>query len=615
MPSGAGPSTAPAENPGGDSPLVHLLARHCRRIGAEGGAILRADRDGRIHILAIHPPPDKGAEPPAWLTQALVSADDVLAGESVVTRGLHDPEELYGQKAHRHLVMAPLPGGGAYRGLLAFAKETADVDAFAADVGHVDLQIPAMDLYGLHVAASGPRGPAPRLEPAMAALAGVNEPDRFLAAAMAFCNELAARWQCERVSLGFLKKHYVELIAMSHTEKFSRKMHAVQFLEAAMEECLDQDVEIAFPAGAEADFVSRDTRELSAHAGRTAVLSLPLRHGGGVVAVATLERASDSPFGAEEIESLRLACELCAPRLVDLRRRDRWLGAKAADALHRGLGALIGPRHTWAKLLVLLLAAGGLYVALATGEYRVEAPFVLEAARRQVLPAPFAGEIEAVSAAVGDEVQEGKVLGKLRTVALERRLNAARAELFEYTKQADAARAGKKWAEAQMASAKARQLTEQTHLLSEQIEKASIKALISGTVVAGDLERFVGASVEKGQVLFEIAPIRSLRAELSVPEDEIADLLAARRAGEVRGVLAAASYPQEKIAFVVGRIHPIGEETDDGVTFKVRAELRTTRHWMRPGMEGVAHVRLGRRRLAWLWSRRLVNWLRLWLWL
>jgi len=614
-PAGVEKPTAPADDAARPDDLPGLLARHCRRLGAEGGAVLRVAGDGRVDILAAHPPPEKGAEAPAWLREAVVTAPEAPAPGAIATTGLHDPEDLYDQQARRHLVMAPVRGGGSGRGVVAFVKETSDPDALAEDVRRMEAQVAALDLYGLHVAASGPRGAAPRLAPSMAALTAVNEHDRFLAAAMAFCNELAARWRCERVALGFAKAHYVELAALSHTEKFSRKMQAVQLIEEAMEECLDQDVEIAFPADEEGEFVNRGARELSAQSAPTAVLSLPLRHAGRVAAVVTLERTLDSPFDAEEIESLRLTCELCAPRLVDLRHRDRWVGARAADGLRRGAAALVGPRYTWAKLLVLLLAAGGIYVGLATGEYRIEAPFVLEAARRQVLPAPFDGEIEAVHAAIGQEVREGHVLARLRTVALERQANAARAERFEYRKQADSARAEKKWAEAQMAAAKARQLEEQIQLLTEQIEKASIKARIAGTVISGDLERFVGASVEKGQVLFEVAPIRSLRAELSVPADQIADLLAARRSGEVRGTLAAASYPQEKIDFVVERVHPLAEEVDGQVAFEVRAKLRSTPDWMRPGMEGVAHVRLGRRRLAWLWSRRLVNWLRLWLWL
>ena len=78
---------------------------------------------------------------------------------------------------------------------------------------------------------------------------------------MAFCNEIAAQWQCERVSLGFLKGRYVQLKAMSHTEDFSRKMKVVQDIESAMEECLDQDTEILVPAPKES--ASKDLHHLS----------------------------------------------------------------------------------------------------------------------------------------------------------------------------------------------------------------------------------------------------------------------------------------------------------------------------------------------------------------
>jgi len=35
---------------------------------------------------------------------------------------------------------------------------------------------------------------------------------------------------------------------------------------------------------------------------------------------------------------------------------------------------------------------------------------------------------------------------------------------------------------------------------------------------------------------------------------------------------------------------------------------------MRPGMEGVAKISIDRRHLVWIWTRRLVNWVRMKLW-
>ena len=74
----------------------------------------------------------------------------------------------------------------------------------------------------------------------------------FAAAAMGFCNELASRWNCDRTALGVLKGRYVHLKGLSHTEKFSRKMQLAQSIEAAMEECLDQDIEVMHPPDPEA---------------------------------------------------------------------------------------------------------------------------------------------------------------------------------------------------------------------------------------------------------------------------------------------------------------------------------------------------------------------------
>ena len=592
-----------------------LLAAHCAELGAEGGALLAVARDGRVEIAGVHPPPGPNAEPPRWLTASLVAAGDVVADGQTVTRPLHDADQLYGQPAGRHLVLAPVAGGDK-RGVLAWVKKTSDPAELEAAVEELHAQVSARDLYGLCLAARPGRGAHPQLAPALACLAAVNEHERFLPAAMALCNEAAARWRCDRVGLGFVVHGCVELKALSHTESFRRRTQAVQRIEAAMEECLDQDVEVAWPEADDAEAICRGARALSASENHTAVLSLPLRRGGEPVAVLTAERAGRTPFTAEEIESLRLTCELAAPRLVDLRRHDRWIGAKAAGGLRRALAGLVGPRHTWLKLLLAFLITGGLYVGLAEDEYRLRVPFTFQPVRRQVVPARFRGEIENVFVDLGDAVRPGDKLAVLRTLPLERRRSALQAERFEQQKQADAARAAKQWAQAQMAGARARQLSEQLDLLAWQIEQATVRARIDGAVVRGEARSLIGAAVDTGQVLFEIQTVDRLRAELAVPEEEVSELLAAMREGKVRGRLAAASFPDRTVPFIVERVLPLGDESGGEVVFTARAEMEIekARPWMRPGMKGVAQVKLGRRSLAWIWTRGLVNRLRLWLW-
>ena len=235
-----------------------------------------------------------------------------------------------------------------------------------------------------------------------------------------------------------------------------------------------------------------------------------------------------------------------------------------------------------------------------------------------MVTAPFDGQIESVAVKVGDSVKAGDVLARLRSIGIKRELNRLLADRFEAEKQADAARAAKNWAQAKMAEARQRQLDEKIAHRRDLIEQATIRARIDGVVVSGDLERRQGAAVTKGSEMFVVAQVRTLQAELSVPEDQIADLLSAMGRGEVRGRLATTSHVDRKIPFIVRRVDPMAVEADGATVFKVRGEMVGTDEgdltWMRPSMSGVARIPLERRRYVWIWTRRLGNWLRLKLW-
>ena len=48
--------------------------------------------------------------------------------------------------------------------------------------------------------------------------------------------------------------------------------------------------------------------------------------------------------------------------------------------------------------------------------------------------------------------------------------------------------------------------------------------------------------------------------------------------------------------------------------FEVRAQLDGAASSIRPGMEGIGKIHVDRRKLAWIWSHALIDWLRLSLW-
>ena len=345
--------------------------------------------------------------------------------------------------------------------------------------------------------------------------------------------------------------------------------------------------------------------------GPVALLSLPIRRDAEVPAVLTLERPPEKSFTPEEIETLRLTCDLSAPRLVELNENDRWIGARMTASARKGMGWLLGPQYTWLKLWAVLIFASAVFLTFAKGEYRVESPFMIESTVHQVIVAPVDTFIKSVSVSPGDEVEAGKtVLGELDTSELRLKLASLKAEQLGYQKEMASSIRDRNTVESQIAQARIDKAAAEIHLLEHNIRQARLVAPISGRIISEDLKRQIGATVEKGKVLFEIASIASLRAELYVPEALIVDVVEGQA-----GQLAAIGHPDQRIGFVVERINPIADVVNQRNVFRVRARLRKQLEWMRPGMEGVAKITVGKKRYLWIGARRIVNWLRMKLWL
>ena len=205
---------------------------------------------------------------------------------------------------------------------------------------------------------------------------------------------------------------------------------------------------------------------------------------------------------------------------------------------------------------------------------------------------------------------DSSVLGSLDTAEQGLRVAAAKAEQITYLKQASAARRDNKTAQVQIAEANVDKMQAQIDLLNYLIDRAKMISPIDGIVSKGDLKRKIGAPVKTGDILFEIIPVDSLRAELLVSEEDIFDITVGQE-----GRLATASYPSQAIKFVVKRINPVAEVVNQRNVFKVRVQLLENFPWMRPGMEGVAKVDAGKRRYVWIWTRKITNWIRMKLWL
>ena len=86
------------------------------------------------------------------------------------------------------------------------------------------------------------------------------------------------------------------------------------------------------------------------------------------------------------------------------------------------------------------------------------------------------------------------------------------------------------------------------------------------------------------------------------------------RSGSHPGELTLSGIPGEHMNLTVQQITPISTTQDGRNFFRVEAHLQTPSERIQPGMEGVGKIVVGARKLIWIWTHSLVDWLRLSLW-
>lgn len=434
--------------------------------------------------------------------------------------------------------------------------------------------------------------------------------ERYTEAATACVTALAAQCGCDRVSLGMVKGGSVSVQAVSHSARFDRKTDLLQTLGAAMEEALDQQASVVFPAGpGQPVRITRAHHDLSSRYGSRAICSIPLHAHGKTIGVLTFERGSDRPFDDQTVAVCEALGGLTGP-VLDLKRRDdRWLATKAWEAGREQLGALLGRGHLVLKMSVLL--ASGLAIALFTvmGDFRITAKAVLEGEVQQAAVAPFQGFLETAPVRAGDIVQDGQVLATLQDhdLRLERLKKLSQRE--ELTNQYRKALADREPPKVEIAAAQIRQVDAELELASDKLARTHILAPFKGVVVTGDWSQHLGSPVEEGKVLFEIAPLDTYRLVLQVDERDIGPIAVGQK-----GHLMLSSLPGETVDFTVEKITPVSTPKDGRNSFRVEARLATASAQLRPAMEGVGKIEIDRQRLVWIWTREALDWVRLKLW-
>ena len=430
------------------------------------------------------------------------------------------------------------------------------------------------------------------------------------AASMEAVNRLADHFQCERVSIGIRRGLPIRLYALSHVARFDPRTQLVRAIESAMEEAVDQTAILIQPSDPDREpAVLRAHGELAKHQTNGAVCTLPLPGQAGYIGAITLERSASEPFDQDTVGWCETVAGLIGPMLELKRREERSFGAKAVESFLALAAGTFGPTRLKLKLAVLSMVALMTVLSVTEGDYRVSALATVEGAVRQVLVAPQGGFVKEAKARAGDLVGKGELIARLDDRALLLESQKWQSERNKIEKEYQEALAKRDRTQLGILRALMEQAEAELRLVEDKITRTTLRAPFSGVVVTGDLSQSLGAPVETGQVLFEVAPLDDYRVVLEVDEHEVAALAAG-----MTGHMVVAALPQTYLPISVQKIVPVAVAGEGRNIFRVEASLDEPSSALRPGMQGVAKVDIGQRKLLWIWTHAVIDRVRLWAW-
>lgn len=434
--------------------------------------------------------------------------------------------------------------------------------------------------------------------------------DLFAEAATAFATELASSRGFDRVIVGFLNGGYAGVVAISHSAEFESRAEVIRAVGEAMDEAIEQGVTIVHPGAAgERPQVTLAHAALARRQGGVAC-TIPLASNGRIFGAVTLHRASATTLGKDELTRCEHLVCLVGP-ILDLKySNERSMFKRLWQAARAAWDYVREPGHVKVKAAVCGATAVLTALLFVPVEYRVSAPARLEGSVQRVLVAPVDGFLRQAHVRPGDTVAADQVLVELAEQDMQLERRKWESELNQHESAYLSALAKSDRAQYAISRAKASEARAQLELVEQQLTRSRVRAPFAGVVIKGDLSQSLGAPVQRGEVLLTIAPADEFRLIIEVDERDIADVQPGQN-----GQLALAALPNSTLDFRVERVTPVATSRDGRNFFEVEGKFdAATAKSLRPGLQGVAKIKSVDQPLAWIWSHRFIDWLRITLW-
>ena len=417
-------------------------------------------------------------------------------------------------------------------------------------------------------------------------------------------NLLANRVGCGSVAVGWLENGRMNLKAISGITKIDHGSEASRNYVQALVESSTRKQSGLFPAAnLENNHLLQAHKQLAAVTQSDAVLSVPL--------FSDQDEDRDEPLGAiiftgerALVHSSQVARfgETAAPAVAGALK----MVSKNKMTSVKKVKRYVKRKISYAKRMAI---AGSLIVTTLLMflpiTYRVRCNCVAEAVSRRFAVAPFDGQIIMGHKEVGDIVETGDLLAEMDGRTIRWELSGVEAEREQSLLTRESELFQRNIPKAILAELEYDRLVAQQSVLKYQKDNLHITSPVDGVVLSGSLERAEAASVETGQVLFEIGPTRPLKVEIAIPDDEVSQI----KVGHPVKIWID-GQESEPITGEIDQIHPRSETRNADNVFIAEIEFPNEDERLRPGMKGSARIDGEKRALGWCLFHKPVNWLR-----
>jgi len=434
--------------------------------------------------------------------------------------------------------------------------------------------------------------------------------DKVKSACFTIAAALKDHLRCERVIIGLKRRGCsCRIVAVSGVAEVDPHSDESRRMKAAIDECLVRNELSAWPPlpgdnRTDCQSVPQETipqkaglHQLLAHrqlARRdTSVVGVPLKtldgeSIGALIIVGRREMAA-VPQVAHFANSLG---EPLGAALSSVQRAE-------GSRLQRFGRAVLARQHAmkrWIAAALVMAVAGVMMIPLP---YKVACRSVIEPVERRFCVAPHDGLLESTLTEPGEVIQRGQLLARMDGREVRWELAGITADIERAGKKRDTYMANHATPDALLAELEMKRLDSRSKLLGYREGNLDITSPIEGIVLSGSLDRREHYPVTKGQVLYEIAPLDSLRVELGVPADDVTRV---RPGMEVD--LTFDGLGGEVFEGLLSKIRPRSEVRDEENVFIAEVVIDNANQRLRPGMMGRAKIVSERHTAGWILFHR-----------